>query len=159
MIFRLSLILNAALCILFILCGLFILLIVPQSLPTESIVIFLINSLISFLSLVFCLVCYKLIKLNRDKIPFSRQLKNTGNTFFAFTILAALVFLFMASAVIVAMQDSEFQESKNLQVAFVLFVIFFLICGITSIVNLIHYRKLLRKNKVAINDQILDIGT
>ncbi len=158
MIYKLSLVLNTVCCILFILIELFMLAFAPASLPAESAMVFHLISFVGLISLIFNIICFKLLKFNKEKIPVASNFIRLSNVFFSLTIISAFFFLLMGVAVSVAIQEAFTGNQIKMTVFFILFIVIFLACGVSSIFNVILLRKLLKKNRQIIFEEIQNIG-
>ena len=130
----------------------------PASFPVESAMVFHFIAFVGLISLVFDIICFKLLKLNKEKILVTRNFLGLSNVFFVLTIISAFFFFLMAVAVSVAMQDQDPSNTFKMIVGFILFIIIFIICGTSSIFNLILLRKSLKRNKQIVFEEIQSIG-
>ena len=158
MLFRSGLITNTVLCIFFILLELFLLMFAPEKFPDEARMVFMILAVISFISLCFDFICFKLLKANKEHAEVSGNLIITGNIFFVFMIMTGLTFFLMAIAVISVILETGNVSMLRLLIFYILFILIFLICGISIILNLIYFRRLIKINRQTINAYINDIG-
>ena len=155
--YRISLVVNTILSLLFIFISFYAVLI-EQNLSVTSLSIAGTLLMLSTIYLWFNLICYKLNKANKEGIFISKRLKITGKVLFVFTLLSNLTVTFFMISAFIEMPDSETSSSKFRMIIFAFTLCLFLLIIISGVMNLIFFSKALRKNKTVVNQFINEIG-
>lgn len=157
MIYRVSLIINAILSLLFILLVTIGTLSVPKVEPTTIVILGFIFFAYSIF-LLFDLVCKRVRTLNREKQHLPGWIKNHGRVIFGFTILALLIVLFMNLASTYAFIKYLNEYSLKQRSFYIVFLFLLMISAVSTIVNVVGYLKAIKENKNILSNYIEDIG-
>ncbi len=157
MFYRVSQILNITLSCLFILLGFYVM-VTANDFPAPAIfaLCFIFTAYPVFIWLAF--ICSKIYRCNTLHVLISKKLKTIGRSVSVFTLLFSLLIIFF-TIVTVAEFSSFFKPSAKSQWPFLFaFLLLFFISGLTAIINIIFFSKLLKKNKVVLSEFINTIG-
>ncbi len=158
MIYRISIFTNAALSLLFIFLG-FVGVLNSQSANSASLLILLIILFGYGIFLLFDIVCFRILNLNKEKLPVTGWIKNYGKIIFMLSILALVCVLFMniAAAYAFFVDSNTFPvRQKPFYIAFLLLLV---LSAVSYILNAIGYFKSVTENKHILSEYINDIGS
>ena len=155
--YRISLVVNTLLSLLFIFISLYAV-VIENDFSTTSLSIAGTLFIMSTIFLWFDIICFKVNKVNKELSFISKRLKNTGNVIFVFTLLTVLAVIFFTVLAFIEFPDSDTSSSKFRVIIFAITLFIFLLTAVTGVMNLIFFRKALRKNKAVVNQFINDIG-
>ena len=156
--YRVSIFINASLSFVFMLLG--IIGVLYSEPPRSTSVFLLLFILFGFgIFLFFDLICYRILKLNKEKLPLTGWIKNYGILIFIFSILALLVILFMTIAAAYAFFEDMGQFPERQRPFYIIFLLLFLLSVMTYIINAVGYFRSVKENKSILSDYINDIGT
>ena len=157
MMYRISIFTNAGLSLLFIFLG-FVGVLGSESENLASIFVLLFILFGYGIFLLFDLICFRILNLNKEKLPITGWVKNYGKIIFVLSILALLCVLFITIAAAYAffVDTNTFPErQKPFYIAFLLLLVF---SAVTYIYNTVGYFKSVEKNKKILIEYIDDIG-
>jgi hypothetical protein len=158
MIYRISIFTNAALGLLFIFLGIVGVLGIG-SVDSASLFVLLFIIFGYGIFLLFDLVCFRILILNKEKLPVTGWIKNYRKIIFALSILALLCILFMIIAAAVAFFIDMRQFPERQWPFYIAFLLLLLLSSVTYIFNAIGYFKSIKENKQLLNEYINDIGS
>jgi|GEM_PF-6147975 len=157
MFYRLSQIINIALSCLFLLLGLYALA-TANSIPYPMVLVLCFIFIAYSICLCFDFICFQIYKHNRQQIPVAKKLKTFGRIIFGFNLLAALGIFLCTAAAISSFSDFTSKSMQRQLPFYIIFLLVFLLSGITAVINLFFFGKSLKKNKTIVNTFINDIG-
>ena len=156
--YRISIFTNAALGLLFIFLG-FVGVLNSKS-PNSALVFILLIILFGFgIFLLFDLVCYRILKLNKERSPLTGWIENYRKIIFVFSILALLIVLFITIAAAYAFFEDISTFPERQRPFYILFLLLLLMSAVTYITNTVGYFKSVKENKKIMIEYINDIGT
>ena len=119
---------------------------------------FAIMLLIAIIFLVFDFICARIQRSNKELLVLTPKQLTTGKTFYIFNLIAGITVLLILIAAISSLLASDAGNTLRTMPVFYAMLIFFFAAGATSIVNLLFYRSLKKKNKDISTDIINNIG-
>lgn len=158
MFYRISLITNTCITVLFTI--IFILSFFGNKKSTPEEIIGISVCLLIFLILLwFNSICFKVSRSNKDNNLISPALKKTGEVLFVFNLIAAIFILVCILAAVAALITAVNLESAQIMwPLYISFIVLFLISGVTAIINGIFFKKAVKSNNLLVNNFINDIG-
>lgn len=158
MIHRISIFTNAALSLLFIFLG-FVGVLNSRSADSASLFILIIILFGYGIFLLFDLVCYRILKLNKEKAPLTGWIESYRKIIFVFSILALLSVLFMNIAATYAFMEDANTFPERQKPFYITFLLLLLLSSVTYVLNAVAYFKSVRENKNIMSAYINEIGT
>lgn len=158
MIYRISIFTNAALSLLFIFLG-FVGILNSESANSASLFVLLFILFGYGMFLIFDLVCFRILNLNKEKLPVTGWIKTYGKIIFVLSILALVCVLFMTIAAAYAfLADSNTfpERQKPFYMAFLLLLV---LSAVTHLYNVAGYFRSVKENKKIMIEYIDNIGT
>ena len=158
MTYRISIFTNAALGLIFIFLGFVGVL---NSKPANSASVFILLFILFGygIFLFFDFVCYRILKLNKEKLPLTGWIKNYGKLIFVLSILALLSVLFMTIAAAYAFLADTNSFSERQQPYYITFLLLLALSSVTYIFNAVGYFKSVKENQHILSEYINDIGS
>jgi len=158
MMYRISIFTNAALGLLFIFLGV-IGVMNSNAANSASLFILLIILFGYGIFLFFDLVCYRILKLNKEKLPLPDWIKNYRKLIFILSILALLIVLFITIAATYAFLEDVNSFPERQKPFYIAFLLLLVLSFVTYIINAVGYIKLVKENKDILSAYINEIGS
>jgi uncharacterized membrane protein len=155
--YRISIFTNAALGLVFIFLG-FIGVLNSEPANSASVFILLFILFGYGIFLFFDFVCYRILKLNKEKLPLPGWIKNYRKLIFILSILAMLSVLFMTIAAIYAFLEDINSFPERQQPFYIAFLLLLVLSSVTYIFNAVGYFKSIKENKNILSEYINEIG-
>ncbi len=157
MIYKASYIINSVLSCIFIILGVYIFTTIEKIFDTDAIIalgfLFIIYGIFLWLDYI-CAIVYK---HNKKQISISEKIKKQGKIISITAVFLAVAVLFFTLTAAVSFFA---YSSMHRQWPFIiLYLITFLLTGVTTIINVIFFSKKVKQNKFIIDEQINDIGS
>ncbi len=156
--YRISIFTNAALGLLFIFLG-FVGVLNSKSADSASLFVLLIILFGFGIFLLFDLVCYRILKLNKEKLPLTGWIENYRKIIFVFSILALLCVLFITIAAAYAFLEDISSFPERQRPFYILFLLLLLVSAVTYVLNTVGYFKSVKENKNIMSEYINEIGS
>ena len=158
MIYRISIFTNAALGMLFIMLGIIGVMNSPS--PNSASLFILLFLLFGYgIFLFFDFVCYRILKLNKEKLPLPDWIKNYRRLIFILSILALLTVLFMTVAATYAFFEDANSFPERQKPFYIAFLLLLILSSVTYIFNAVGYFKSVKENQHILREYINDIGS
>ncbi len=158
MIYRISLFVNTALSLLFILLGL-IALFTVGSVTSASVFVFVFLFIAFGFFLLFDYTCFRVLGLNKEKLPLKNWIKTYGKIIFVFGILALLLTVFTTIAATYAFVADMDQFPERQRPFYIAFLLLLVLSAVSFIFNAVGYFKAVKENKKILIEYIDDIGS
>jgi len=159
MIFRISIFLNAVLCLVFISLGLITIFNTTGPIKSASVFVFVFLFFAFGVFLFFDHICYRTLSLNKEKSTLSGGMKNYGIVIFSLGIVALLIVLFISIAVAYVIFAEAVSFPKRQWPFYFLFLLSLILTAVSFILNAVGYFRSLKENKNILHDYINDIGS
>lgn len=158
MLYRISIFTNAALGILFIMLG--IIGVLGSKVANSASLIILLIILFGYgIFLLFDFICFRILNLNKEKLPLSGWIKKYGKVIFILSVLALLTVLFITIAAAYAFFADINTFPERQKPFYITFLLLLALSAITYLYNAVVYFKLLKENKDILSSYIDDIGS
>ena len=158
MMYRISIFTNAALGLLFIFLG-FVGVLNSRSADSATIFILLIILFGFGIFLLFDLVCYRILKLNKERSPLTGWIESYRKIIFVLSILALLSVLFITIAAAYAFLEGISSFPKRQKPFYIAFLLLLVLSSVTYIFNAVGYFKSVKENRHILSEYINDIGS
>lgn len=156
--YRISIFTNAALGLMFIFLGI-IGVLGSESANSDSVFLLLFILFGYGIFLFFDFVCYRILKLNKEKLPLTGWIKKYSKLIFVLSILAWLSVLFMTIAATYAFLADINSFSEKQRPFYIAFLVLLALSSATYIFNAVGYFKSVKENKKILIEYINDIGS
>ena len=156
MFYRISFILGTIISLMFVLFCTYILFI-DQSVASEGRSVSALFMIANSFFILINFICFKINKCNVERRLIPVKLKNAGKFLFVCTIISIVIVLFSGIGALLSHFYSDKVIAEKEPFYFFLLMALLLLSGILSIINLIYFRKVSRKNNKIINEIIDDI--
>lgn len=158
MIYRISLITNVSLSLVFIILGV-IGTFFSGPIEMASVLIMILLLFAYGIFLIFNLVCYRTLAFNKERLPISGWIKDYRKTIFVMSILALACVLFMTVAAAYAFFSFMEEFPGNQRPFFIAFLALLLVSAATYIMNAVGYTRSVKENQQILNASIDEIGS
>jgi len=158
MFYRVCLIINSVLSVLFIVLAFYVILIEGDT-STESLTIAASIVIPSIILICFNMVCFRVDKINKEQAPLSGRLKLTGKVFFVLILLIEVAIILATVSTVNSFLSLDDSGNKGQTISLLIPIFLYLVLCFTSIVSLVFFSKSLRKNKSLVSELINKIGT
>lgn len=156
--YRISLYTNSVLSVLFILLAIISTLNIKAIEPATLFVLLFIFFAFGIF-LLFDLLCFRILALNREKLPCTGRVKNYSKIIFVLAVLALLSMLIIAIAAAYALFTDTDEFPIQQRPFFILFLFLLLLSAVTFVFNAVAYFRSIKENKDIMSACINEIGS